>query len=260
MPLIIPYELEQFIHQLVADALTDAGMAADGLLPILIPVHEPGKGTAILPDLHETVEPSGNIRFWVVGNELMWAGLDRRIDEVFEVLWSLFHWHVQTHTIAGFPNGMRFDQGLATYHLALEFRHRLTPVLESHDGKTSANSQEARFEASGDAHRERFRSRTLSPREALLFREWAFHVPMVPQRNYNDSDRGEYCDEDDMIYPFPDDLFWKEGDEGDADRDGVIPWHDVESSGDEAADDGSRASKSEAKDAERKRKRMDSGL
>jgi hypothetical protein len=40
-------------------------------------------------------------------------------------------------------------------------------------------------------------------------------------------DRHELFDEYDVMYPFPDDLFWDEGDEGEWDEEGAPPWRDV---------------------------------
>jgi len=255
MPLIIPYDLEQFVHQLVSDALNDAGILNGEMEQVLIPVHEQGKGTAILPDLQDTAAPSGNVRFWVIGNELMWAGIDRRIDEVFEVLWSLFHWQNQAAS-NGFD--VRIDRYEAVHHLAQAFRRRLPAQLDASPSKKSVDPQDTQLDSStstGPAHLRVSRRDKLSPREAVLFRRWAFHNPSLVNRNYNDDGgRHSMFDEENVLYPFPDDLFWNDGDEGEMDGDGVPQWHEVESADDE---DGKMQKE---KDEGRKRKRESTEL
>ena len=82
IPVVIPYDLEEFIQQTFRDALVEAGIDVDGSQDrLLIPVHVPGQGNHNLPDVPENTEAVGNVRYWVVGNEVMWAGIDRRIDE-----------------------------------------------------------------------------------------------------------------------------------------------------------------------------------
>ncbi|KAI9876534.1 MAG: hypothetical protein M1830_006297 [Pleopsidium flavum] len=255
MPVVIPYDLEQFIHQIVSDALSDAGILNGDMEQVLIPIHEQGKGTAILSDLQDTAAPSGNVRFWVIGNELMWAGIDRRIDEVFEVLWSLFHWQ---HQSASIGLAVQIDRYAAVHHLAQAFRRRLPPQLEMSPSKKSVDLSDTQLDAStstSPAHLRAPRREKLSPREAILFRRWAFHTPSLVNRNYND-DGGRHImfDDENVLYPFPDHLFWNAGDEGELDGDGVPQWHDVESVEDDD-DENIQKEKGEG----RKRKRESTG-
>lgn len=82
LPLAIPYDLEDWIERWTREALDDAGVdISESQNRLLIPVHEMGHGTHLLPDLEDNAEPMGNIRYWLLGNEIMWAGIDRRIDE-----------------------------------------------------------------------------------------------------------------------------------------------------------------------------------
>lgn len=255
MPLIIPYDLEQFINQLVSDALSDAGLSDGQSEQVLIPVHEQGKGTAILSDIQDTAGQSGNVRFWVMGNELMWAGIDRRIDEVFEVLWSLFHWH---NLATYYELDVRLDQPEALYHIARGFRHRLPPALYISTNKGSEQANDTQAEATNPSY-SRASSRTVpSPREAVLFKRWAFHSPPSVNRHYNDySLNSLFNDEDEVLYPFPDELFWKDGDEGDYDIEGVPQWHDTRLPQNEDVD---RHMEEEEEEEGRKRKRESSSL
>lgn len=250
MPLVIPYDLEQFIHQLVSDALSDAGLSIGASEPLLIPVHEQGKGTAILPDLQETVATTGNIRFWVIGNQLMWAGIDRRIDEAFEVLWTLFHLHNQAAITRSM---LQLDKYEAAHQLAQAFRSRLPAQLGPSAGKDSGGPQGSGRDPAQSTHPLNIESAKRGIpglREALLFRQWAFHNPVHANRHYNDDDGiHSMFDEESIMYPFPDELFWKDGDEGEVDGDGVPQWHDVES------DDGEDGKKQPPNDERRKRKR-----
>lgn len=95
-PLIIPHDLEKTIHEYVSAALDDSGAHR-----VLIPVHVPGQSTSRIPDLHDTTNHPGNLRYWVISNELMWTGIDPRIDEVFELLEALHRYN------AGLKSGLR---------------------------------------------------------------------------------------------------------------------------------------------------------
>jgi hypothetical protein len=82
-PLEIPFELEDYISHLIRDALDDHGIR-NGRRPgdrILIPARENGLPVGNIPDLPETTGPEGNLRIWVIDNDLLWTGVDRRIDE-----------------------------------------------------------------------------------------------------------------------------------------------------------------------------------
>lgn len=82
LPLLIPHDLEAYLEHQAGDALSQAHpdfiVSQDRLL---MPVHEIGHGTIILPDLHDQATAAGNLRYWVIGNELMWAGIHSTLDE-----------------------------------------------------------------------------------------------------------------------------------------------------------------------------------
>ena len=249
MPVLIPYDLEQSLVQIVSDALDEVRLSDSQLEQILIPVHEQGKGTAIIPDLQDTAGPNGNVRFWVVGNELMWAGIDRRIDEVFEVLWALFYW--RSSDIA--QDHARLDQIDALVHLATSFRQRFPLRPKNTSAVPSEQPQEGHKEEA-PAYLRSAKWKGLTPREAVLFKRWAFHLPINVERHFNDDKLdSDFEDDDNILYPFPDDFFWKDGDEGDGGSDGVPQWHDVDVTKDEHQD------AQEEGEEGRKRKRENSG-
>ena len=69
--------------------------------------------------------------------------------------------------------------------------------------------------------------------EALLFRRWALATPVTIERDIDDggldNSRNAHpmYSEEGVLYPFADELFWKEGDEGEWDGDGVPMWKDL---------------------------------
>ncbi|KAI9705586.1 MAG: hypothetical protein M1836_006342 [Candelina mexicana] len=131
LPVLIPLDLEHTIHQYMNSALTDAGIMNDSYRA-LIPVHTAGAGTTILPDLEDTTGPHGNVRYWVISNETMWAGIDHRIDAVFEILGTLFHHKFGTNRqIDTSTDELRY--------LARDLRRRLPP--DSIEDKTIGDGQ-----------------------------------------------------------------------------------------------------------------------
>ncbi len=82
VPLLIPQPLETYMERLIGEALNHVHLdPSEHVNRIIVPVHEIGHGTHILPDLHDTSEAKGNVRYWLLGTQTMWAGIDRRLDE-----------------------------------------------------------------------------------------------------------------------------------------------------------------------------------
>lgn len=187
----------------------------------LIPVHDTAThnpATATLPSLQETVAESGNLRYWAITNENMWAGQHRVLDEISEIIWSFFHLF-SLDALTDFATGNGVDAELCVWELARSFRRRIVlPEVPAEDAqRASTLSRRAGFP-------------TL--RESLLFRPWVFYTPKQPDREYvelmNDEDPPhEFFDEDNVRYPFPDHLFWKVGDEGEWEGEGVPIWRAV---------------------------------
>ena len=77
IPLMIPITLEKDFEQMFEAALQDSRVDVDhSQTNLLIPVH-PGD----VQTFQDNFDEMGDIRFWLLGNEIMWAGIDRRIDE-----------------------------------------------------------------------------------------------------------------------------------------------------------------------------------
>ncbi|KAK6333250.1 hypothetical protein TWF718_011071 [Orbilia javanica] len=86
LPVMINHKLEEWIKETFGKALDDAGLPSHKH-EIIIPIHKPGMGDGKIMDIPE--RESENLRYWVIDSTTIWAGLDRRIDEIFEVLWAL---------------------------------------------------------------------------------------------------------------------------------------------------------------------------
>lgn len=193
MPIMIPIELEDSLSH---DLAQRPGIPTQrGAQSLLIPVHDSSNHDPFgaLPNLHDSVSAS-NLRFWVITNESMWAGQHRAVDEASEVLWALFYWF--TDSVREFGQEGTHDDCL--WNLARAFRRRIVlPEVPPGDGNKSTRCE-------------------LSVREALLFRDWALHTPKK-RREWEDPSTvqgksHELFSEDVYLYPFPDKLFWKDGD------------------------------------------------
>ena len=190
----------------------------NALSKILVPVHDRESYTPTterVPSLRDTSEESGNIRYWLITNESMWAGQHRVLDEVAEVMLMLFNWTTRKLPYPDLPfherQNFRIDNPQCIWYMADFFRRRL--VLP----KTSEMQQG---------------SHSLSDREARLFRAWILARP--PKM---DARPGSHFD--DRLVRIENELegekyiedgpFWRDGDEGTWDSEvGVPVWGDFE--------------------------------
>lgn len=184
----------------------------------LIPVHDPSRNytnNALLPSLGTTAtDESGNLRYVVITNESMWAGQHRVLDEISEIYWILFRW-LNTRALAPDQSGTESTECL--FHVADALRRRVLPEYIIDD--SGARSKPGATKSG------------LPIREALLFRAWAFSKT-APCFTINDQDNAaahRLFDEEAISYPFPDELFWHDGDEGEGldGYGGVMPWKEV---------------------------------
>ncbi|KAL6719081.1 hypothetical protein ACLMJK_003316 [Lecanora helva] len=216
IPLNVPFGLENYLISALPQEHTDLPSHFTETRP-LIPVHNPnsyGPRNGSLPSLRETASESGNLRYWVITNESMWASQHRALDEFAELMWSLFHWFNQATQSSPDPGvSVLDDTSVACWRLARSFRRRL--VLP----EVPANQVSPVTMKSG----------LPSLREALLFRPWAFISPSKPHRDYVSARDGEHdlFSEEAVLYPFPDELFWRPSDEGTWAEDGVPEWTEV---------------------------------
>lgn len=188
IPVIMPWALEDYLLSKIPQQYSDLPSHFTTFKP-LIPLHDASKydpSTAILPSLQDTASESGNLRYWVITNESMWAQQHRVVDETAELLWSLFYWFSRDAEDSRF----RADSPDCKWHLARSFHRRIVlPDVSDHSPPVN------------------LKSGLPSLRETLLFRPWAFTSPIMPDRR-----------------PLEDGLFWHAGDEGEWDRDGVPAW------------------------------------
>lgn len=210
----IPYDLELHFRDL----------SSHDIHPVisnpthLIPVHDPSRNytnNALLPSLGTTAtDESGNLRYVVITNESMWAGQHRVLDEISEIYWILFRW-LNKRALAPDQSGTESTECL--FHVADALRRRVLPEYMIDD--SAARSKPSATQSG------------LPIREALLFRAWAFSK--TPSRSTINNQVNVVAhrlfDEEAISYPFPDELFWHDGDEGEGpDGDGgVAPWEEV---------------------------------
>lgn len=194
----MPWALEDYLLSTLPQQYGDIPSHFTDFKP-LVPVHDPSKydsSTAILPSLQDTTSESGNLRYWVITNESMWAQQDRVLDETAELMWSLFHWFNQ---VGGRDaTRTRTDIPACKWHLVRSFRRRiLLPEVSEHSAVA-------------------MKSGLPSFQETLLFRPWAFASPITPEGNISVNEVGDHelFDEKCVLYPFPDDLFWHASGEG----------------------------------------------
>lgn len=235
---MIPWDLETYIlTQLPQDYPDLPTYVAERKL--LIPVHDPSKydqTTTILPSLQDVASEKGNLRYWVIDNTSMWAGQHHVLDEIAEILYSMFHWFNQAAWISnsrgprlllGTPQRPRDPWPLGTdtkeciWQTARLCRRRLTlpniPCDDGHDHRISSSPGTS------------IKAPMPTLRESLLFRPWVFHTPKRQRWDYSLTIRDlqvahHLFNENGVLYPFPDELFWKEGDEGEWDEDGAPSW------------------------------------
>lgn len=217
--MILPWELEEHLLNSLPQQYPDLPSHAIDFKP-LIPIHDPSKhnlATAALPSLRDTTTGSGNLRYWVITNENIWAGQHRVLDEMAEILWSMFHWFNQivSETILRPRSQPRSgpisaDHPESVWHLARSCRRRIVLPQVVDDQNTC--------------------DIVYPPREALLFRQWAFRSPVIVgwERGETQINSSKHTLFNALAvqYPFPDNLFWEDGDEGEWSEEGVPPWRD----------------------------------
>lgn len=209
IPLMLPWALENYLLSKVPQDYADLPLHFSNFRA-LIPMHDPSKydpAAATLPSLRDTASEKGNLRYWVITNESMWANEHRVLDEFAELMWSFSRWFYQCAMASDTNANMSLstDSEWCCPGLAKYFRHRIV-LPEIPDNQTDPLATKLD---------------RLSLREALLFRSWAFDTPAVPPwKNMVVGDDGRHplFDEQAVLYPFPDDLFWDPQDEGTRDE------------------------------------------
>ena len=215
IPVVVPWALEDYLLSTLPEQYGDIPQHFIDSRP-LIPVHDASKhdpSTAVLPPLQETAHESGNLRYWVITNESMWAQQHRVMDEMAEQMWSLFHWF----NVAFNAATIGINESERKWYLARSFRRR---VVLPEVSATSSASMKAGLP---------------SLREALLFRPWAFATPIVPYRSHVQRGTAHELFNDAWVrYPFDDSLFWQASDEGIWDEGCMPSWTDTPAASAEA--------------------------
>lgn len=223
IPLILPWDVENFILTNVPHPQTDL---PSNIIrhPTLIPVHDTSKydsTQAFLPSLRDIASEKGNLRYWVITNDSMWVGQHHALDEIAKVLWSFFHWFNDIQGDLASIEKIETDSEECVWHLARFCRRRIVlPQVPIDNVLFPSKERKAGLP---------------SLRESILFRPWVFQSPTSGPRFNGDGFNGDggahrphrLFDQDAVLYPFPDDLFWTEGDEGEWEGDGAPPWREV---------------------------------
>ncbi|KAJ7346170.1 hypothetical protein DFH08DRAFT_1081059 [Mycena albidolilacea] len=84
LPVVVPRNLAAYINRLVGAAQQAAGLHVQHLLT---PAVKDAKHLVVPPS---SADSRDGLYMWRIGKEIMWQQLDRRIDEVFEVLYSFY--------------------------------------------------------------------------------------------------------------------------------------------------------------------------
>lgn len=211
IPMCLPFGIENYLTTTLPQEHDDIPSHFTNFKH-LIPVHDPTNYHGPLPSLRDTAAGTGNLRYWAITKENMWASQHRVLDEISELLWVFFHWFVEA--MRSGPDGdidVLEDGPAGCWRLARSFRRRLILSEVPSDRAGSAGLP--------------------SLRESLLFRPWAFRSPRKPDREYSDIEIAnpshDLFDEEAVLYPFPDKLFWDPTDEGSWNEGGVPTWSDV---------------------------------
>ena len=122
IPVIVPWAMEDYLLSKLPQEYSDVPSHFTDFKP-LIPVHDASKyypTTSSLPALQDTASESGNLRYWVITNESMWGQQHRVLDEIAELMWSIFRWvHYNSQTME-----IETDSPECKWHLARYFRNR----------------------------------------------------------------------------------------------------------------------------------------
>jgi hypothetical protein len=214
IPVNIPSGLEIYLLSTIQQEFNDIPSHFFDARP-LIPIHDSTRydaSSATLPSLRDTAAESGNLRYWVITNESMWACQHRVMDEFAELMWTMFHWFNQAISASSMHgNSTLGDTSTCCWQLARSFRRRIVLPEVPDKAISSAPTKPG----------------LPSLRETLLFRPWAFCSPAKLERDFVDTEeRGhELFNEEAVMYPFPDHLFWDPLDVGTwDDGEGVPEW------------------------------------
>ena len=208
-PVVIPPLLEDYIlRHLPAQYSLPSHFVDPGATKALIPLHDPTQhdpSIASIPSLHDTGDEGGNLRYWVITNQSMWANQHEVMDEFFELMWCIFKWFTSACNLD--PTLLRFDKPECIWSLAHYLRQRI--IMPEIPGDPMG-----------------------SLRQGILFKPWVLRRPK-PQDDEAIMDEIREPAEVAMApmstpgYPLPNEYDWHEGDEGEWIGHDVPAWTDV---------------------------------
>ncbi|KAF3927719.1 hypothetical protein ABW21_db0205475 [Orbilia brochopaga] len=219
IPLSINLGLEDWIKDTYAQALEDAGLP-DSDHEILIPVHKPGMGDGFLPDLSETSEE--NLRYWLIDSTTIWAGIDRRIDEIFEVLWAL---SLCNEVLSDFNMGHSTPEEAREdlYHIVAGLLLRRVTKLSNQQLGVEQVMNENPPDVVNPDPRYQFiepsAAAEVNPliipnqRDQYLFTKWLMEQPVYIYRGYQYEIHQAFRESNNGIPP-PEIMYWREGIDG----------------------------------------------
>jgi hypothetical protein len=209
---IIPYDLEQHIKEIVDEIQQDLQM---DIPEFLIPIHKEGTGRGLILSYTETTDPKiGNLKYWVMPNELMFSGIDPRLDGIFHVLNIFFEiFNKYSDGIEGREVETRIDTEFFQNSLGEKLRERCPPDLED---CFPTSSEDHGLVMDTGASQPLYPHCAITAKEALKFGFWVSGGPDVPVHYDRPGGLPQYC--------FPDERFWKAGDEGKWDGKGFPRW------------------------------------
>ncbi|PWW79756.1 hypothetical protein C7212DRAFT_355530 [Tuber magnatum] len=227
IPVCVPVALEEYVENTMRDACDQHGMPWSDEFRVLIPIHNPNNTTRVPPPVGRW-----NYRYWVIGNTTMWAKWDPRIDEIFEVLWSIFHMETQPESFAYRCNPDVIEDRSLAKTLAAKFDQRIIPA-----SSLIPQAEQTALGSWPDA------------REKELFHEWMIYFPQVQSRTYTyDMHHTHYIEG--RVRAFPDELWWNEEVDEASDGGNWAEWEDPL---------GKMKVRQDMQEMDRKRKRADSG-
>ena len=209
-PVVIPAILEDYLlaHLPAQYNLPSHFVGRDATKP-LIPLHDPtqhvlGRITTI-PSLYDTGDEEGNLRYWVITNQSMWANQHEVMDEFAELMWCIFKWFTSACNIN--PPAVDFDQPECIWSLSRYLRQRI--IMPEIPGDPMG-----------------------SLRQGLLFKPWVLKRPKsrddtaILDENRRQAE-GAMASMSTPGFPLPNEYDWQEGDEGDWIGHDVPAWTDV---------------------------------
>ncbi|KAK6538820.1 hypothetical protein TWF694_010385 [Orbilia ellipsospora] len=231
IPVYLPSKLEEWIKETFAEALDDIGIASNNH-EILIPIHKPGMGDGYIPDMSDSTE--GNPRYWIVDSVTMWAGLSRKIDEIFEVLWVLaLTNNLVSERILDQETGIEDSQEWYEIVASLLLRRvtklsiqqlGISRVVKDNTGDESGgdtadlNNQPSPIEFVEPEVPEDINPLVIpNERDKYLFTKWLMERPVHIYRGYQYEVHQSYREDNNDNHP-PEIMYWREGIDGTSDE------------------------------------------